>query len=76
MSIMSLKIGLVLAIVAPTVILLIVGAAGRIRRLLFGDEHAEHGSRTSSGNYLRSTRSVSADVSPSTLARRSGVGHY
>jgi hypothetical protein len=68
-------VGLVIVVV-PIVMLVIVGALVQICRLLFGYEHAEHGSRTSSGNHMRSSRSVSPDASPSTLARRSAVGHH
>jgi len=73
---MSIKVWLLLAILAPTVMLLIVGAAERVFLLLFGHDHAEHGSEISRGNHLRSSRRVSADVSPSTLAGRAGVGHH
>jgi len=72
---MSIKVWLLLAILAPTVIVLIVGTAVRICLLVFGDEHAEQGSRARSGNHLGSSRNVSADVLPSTLARSAGVGH-
>jgi hypothetical protein len=67
-------VGLVIVVV-PMGMLLIVGAAMRICLLLFGDEQADNGSRTSSGTHLRRSRSASPDASFSTLARRPGVGH-
>ena len=50
---MSLRVGLILAIVAPTVMLLIVGAAVRICRLVFVDERAGQGAQTSRGNHVQ-----------------------
>jgi hypothetical protein len=71
----SARLWLVLAIVAPTVMLVIAAAAVRICRLLFKGQQVEHSSRTSSGDHLRSSRSV-FPASLSTLERGPGVGHH
>jgi len=69
---MSSRVGLILAIIAPTIMLLIVGAVVRICRLVFVGQ----GAQTSRGNHLQSSRSVSPDKSIPTPARRSGIGHH
>jgi hypothetical protein len=73
---MSTRVYLVLAILTPTVMLLIVGAVVRICLLVFGDERSEQGAETSRGNHVRNSGSVSLHASLSTLARRSGFGHH
>jgi hypothetical protein len=73
---MSIRVWLVLAIMAPTVMLLIVGAAVRICLLVFGDERGEQSVQTSRGNHLRDSGSASSHASVSTLATRSGFRHH
>jgi hypothetical protein len=71
----SAWVGLVIVLV-PIGMVLIVEAAVRICLLLFGDEHAERGSRTRSANRTQASPIVSPDVSPSTLARGPGLRHH